>query len=477
MAAPVLPRSTPTAEGVDPAAITAFVEAAEAGGHGLHSLMVVRHGSVVAEGWWHPYAPDVRHLAQSVSKSFLSTAIGIAQGEGVLSVDDPIAEVLGVDGPADLRLRHLLSMSSGHDVDTMTLMRQLPGEDWVRLFFAAPFVYPPGEHFVYNGGCSYLLSAALTARTGMTVRDYLEPRLFQPLGLATPPWSSSPAGLSLGSSGTSLLTEDIAVLAELYRRGGDWDGVQLVPADWVDEATRAHVDTGPNPAADWALGYGYQFWRSQYGYRMDGAFGQYGLVIPEQELVVAITAGAVDNAAILQLVWDHLLPGVDRAAAPASERDDAVAVRLAGLDLAAPSFLPEAPPAADELGGRPIALPFTTLGISTATLTFEGDRTELETVGTDGAVERLAAGRSEWLPGQTAIWPHPDLAGSRTGTRAGWTDPTTFEVHEQLIESACRRVWRFELLADDDVRLTVGLDLPFWTNRVERVIGRLSFRD
>jgi CubicO group peptidase (beta-lactamase class C family) len=466
MAAPVLPRSTPTAEGVDPAAITAFVEAAEAGGHGLHSLMVVRHGSVVAEGWWHPYAPDVRHLAQSVSKSFLSTAIGIAQGEGVLSVDDPIAEVLGIDGPADLRLRHLLTMSSGHDVDTMTLMRQLPGEDWVRLFFAAPFVYPPGEHFLYNGGCSYLLSAALTARTGMTVRDYLEPRLFQPLGLATPPWSTSPAGLSLGSSGTSLLTEDIAVLAELYRRGGDWGGVQLVPADWVEEATRAHIDTGPNASEDWALGYGYQFWRSRHGFRMDGAFGQYGLVIPERDLVVAITAGSDDGGAILQLVWDHLLPGVDRAP---GGTDDAVAARLAGLDLAGPVFLAEAPPAADDLAGRPIALPFTTLGLSTATLTLDGDRTELETVGTDGTVERLAAGRTEWLPGQTAIWPHPDLAG--------WTDATTFEVHEQLIESACRRVWRFELLPDDDVRLTVGLDLPFWTNRVERVTGRLGFRD
>ena len=506
MAAPVLPRSTPTAEGVDPGSVLAFVDAVERDRAGVHSLMVVRHGSVVAEGWWTPFAPDVRHLVHSVSKSFLSTAIGIAQAEGLLSVDEPIVDVLGIadtgagglaaaGAPREVLLRHLLSMSAGHDVDTMGAMRALPGEDWPRLFFASPLLFPPGEHFTYDGGCSYLLSAAITARTGMTVRDYLGPRLFEPLGLATPPWAASPAGLSLGSTGLSLLTEDIAVLAELYRRRGRWpDGhggeVPLLPEAWVEEATRVHVVPGPNPMPDWELGYGYQFWRSQHGYRMDGAFGQYGLVVPEHDLVIAITAGASDNATILRLVWERLLPGIDRAP---TASDDALTTRLAGLGLPGPAFLPKPPPVTAALNGRSIALPFTTLGVATATLTFsaDGERTTLTTVGTDGTVERIEAARTEWLPGATAIWPHPELDGSRTGSRAGWVDERTFEVHEQCIESACRRIWRFELAgggpgadgadvvgtgraAPDLVRITVGLDPAFWWPRQERVRGRLG---
>ena len=475
MAAPVLPRSTPTAEGIDPAAIAAFVDAAERERAGVHSLMVVRHGSVVAEGWWTPFAPDVRHLVHSVSKSFTSTAIGIAQAEGILAVDEPVVDFFpGVDGPRDVQLRHLLSMSGGHDEDTMGLMRALPGEDWPRLYFGSPFVFPPGEHFLYDSGGSYLLSAALQSRTGMTLPQFLEPRLFQPLGLATPPWAASPAGVSLGGTGMSLLTEDIAVLAELYRRGGEWDGRRLVPAEWVAEATRAHVDDGPNERVDWALGYGYQFWRSQHGYRMDGAWGQYGLVIPELDLVVAITSGAEDNAAVLQLVWDHLLPGVDRAATGVD--DAALTERLARLDLPAPEYRDAVPAAAAGLGGRPIALPFTSLGLATVTLHLDGERTTLETVGTDGSVERIEAGRAEWRPGETAIWPHPELAGSRTGSRAGWVDDTTFEFHEQCIESAAARIWRFEtdFGAADELRVTVGLDLPFWSSRTERVVGRLG---
>jgi CubicO group peptidase (beta-lactamase class C family) len=475
VAVPVLPRSTPTAEGIDPAAISAFVDAAERERAGVHSLMVVRHGRVAAEGWWTPFAADVRHLVHSVSKSFTSTAIGIAQAEGILSVDEPAIDFFpGIDGPRDVQLRHLLSMSGGHDEDTMGIMRALPGEDWPRLYFSSPFVFPPGEHFLYDSGGSYLLSAALQARTGMTLPQFLEPRLFQPLGLATPPWAASPAGVSLGGTGMSLLTEDIAVLAELYRRGGEWDGRQLVPAEWVAEATRAHVENGPSAVPDWGLGYGYQFWRSQHGYRMDGAWGQYGLVVPELDLVIAITAGAVDNAAVLGLVWEHLLPGVDRAASGVD--DAALAERLAHLELPAPEYRASAPEAAERLDGLPIALPFTSLGLATVRLRFDGDRTALETVGTDGSEERIEAGRTEWLPGTTAIWPHPELTGSRTGSRAGWIDDTTFEFHEQCIESAAARIWRFETRfgAEDEVRVTVGLDLPFWSARTERVTGRIG---
>ena len=222
MADALLPRSTPTAQGIDPAAIIALIDAAEAGGHGLHSLMIVRHGSVVAEGWWHPYAAPVRHTAFSISKSFLSTAIGMAQAEGLLSIDEPVIDFFPEvgSGPRDVTLRHLLMMASGHEADTMSIMRALPSEDWPRLYFDVPFVHPPGTFFTYDSGGSYLLSVALTRRTGQSPREFLEQRLFRPLGRETPPWAISPTGFDLGGSGTRLLTEDIALLSELYRRGG-----------------------------------------------------------------------------------------------------------------------------------------------------------------------------------------------------------------------------------------------------------------
>src|SRR5207237_1000798 len=190
-----------------------------------------------------------------------------------------------------MRIRDLLRMNTGHQTEPP----RKPGEPWTRTFLSQPVPFKPGTHFLYNTSATYMLSAAVQKATGQTVLDYLKPRLFDPLGIEDPAWETSPQGISTGGFGLSVRTEDIANFGQLYLRKGKWHGKQLVPEAWVDAATAPQTSNGSNPKSDWDQGYGYQFWRCRHGaYRGDGAFGQFCIVLPEQDAVLAITSGLRD---------------------------------------------------------------------------------------------------------------------------------------------------------------------------------------
>src|SRR5262249_20696480 len=286
-----LPRSDPEAQGVSSAAILAFVEAADKDIDALHSVMLVRHGNVVAEGWWSPYDADTPHALFSLSKSFTSTAVGLAVAEGKLSVDDEVLKFFPDDAPAEpsdklkaMRVSDLLRMSTGHQAEPSLRTE----EPWTKVFLAQPVPNKPGTHFLYNTPATYMLSAIVQKATGTTVLDYLRPRLFEPLGIEHPTWGASPQGITLGGYGLSIRTEDIARFGQLYLQRGKWQGKQLVPEAWVEAATARQTSNGSNPKSDWDQGYGYQFWRSRHGaYRGDGAFGQFCVGLPEQDAVIA----------------------------------------------------------------------------------------------------------------------------------------------------------------------------------------------
>ena len=324
-----LPRSTPEAQGVPSAAILAFVEAAEKNVDALHSLMVLRHGQVVAEGWWGPYRRDDPHVLFSLSKSFTSTGIGLAIAEGKLSLDDTVLSFFPEDAPAEpsenlkaMRVRDLLSMSTGHHADAIEPFPYMdPAVSQTRAFLALPVAHKPGTHFVYNTPASFMLSAIVQKVSGTPLVDYLRPRLFEPLGIRNPKWEATPKGVSLGGFGLSVTTEDIARFGQLYLQKGEWNGKRLLPAEWVAAATSRQVSNGSNPASDWDQGYGYQFWRCRHGvYRGDGAFGQYCIVMPEQDAVIAITSGVRDMQA---------RPEPRVGAPPARDEDGAAARRRA----------------------------------------------------------------------------------------------------------------------------------------------------
>jgi CubicO group peptidase (beta-lactamase class C family) len=319
-----LPRSTPEAQGISSAAILQFIEAAEEKLDALHSIMIVRHGHVVTEGWWAPYAANEPHMLYSLSKSFTSTAVGLAVAQGKLTVDDPVLKFFPDEAPAEpsanlkaMRVRDLLSMSTGHHEDVIRDFPYRDPDSVVRKFLSLPVAHKPGTLFVYNTPATYMLSAIVQKLTGQTVLDYLRPRLFEPLGISNPQWEASPQGISMGGFGLSVRTEDIARFGQLYLRKGEWQKQQLVPAAWVEEATARHASNGSSPTSDWEQGYGYQFWRSRHGYRGDGAHGQFCLVLPQYDAVVVFTSGTRDLPSVPNLTWERLLPALKPAALPA----------------------------------------------------------------------------------------------------------------------------------------------------------------
>jgi CubicO group peptidase (beta-lactamase class C family) len=247
----------------------------------------------------------------SLSKSFTSTAVGLAIAEGKLSLDDPILKFFPEDAPAEpsqklksMRVRDLLTMSTGHETEP----KRTDETPWVRSFLNHPVPHKPGTHFLYNTSATYMLSAIVQKVTGQTVRDYLMPRLFEPLGIREPTWGVSPQGITQGGFGLYVRTEDVAKFGQLYLQKGKWNGKQLVPASWVEQATARQMSNGSDPTRDWDQGYGFQFWRCRHGaYRGDGANGQFCVVLPKLDAVVVMTANTRDMQGQLNVVWDNLL--------------------------------------------------------------------------------------------------------------------------------------------------------------------------
>lgn len=310
-----LPRSTPEAQGISSQAVGEFVEAADKI-NTLHSFMLVRHGKVIAEAWWKPEAPDKPHVLWSLSKSFNSTAVGLAIEDGKLSLDDPVIKFFPADAPAEpsenlkaMKVRDLLTMTGGHDTEP----KAVGGAPSVKQFLAHPVLHEPGTHFLYNTMGSYTLSAIVTKVTGQTTLEYLKPRLFEPLGIEHPEWGSSPEGNSLGGYGLKLCTEDVAKFGQLYLQKGKWNGKQLVPEKWVEAATSKQVpndqESHTKIGIDWKQGYGFQFWRCTHNaFRGDGAGGQLCVIIPEKDAVIAITADTGNFQGEMNAIWDKLYP-------------------------------------------------------------------------------------------------------------------------------------------------------------------------
>jgi CubicO group peptidase (beta-lactamase class C family) len=437
-----LPRSAPEAQGIPPAAVRAFLNDAERKDLGLHSLMVLRHGHVVAEGWWDPYGPTHPHMLFSLSKSFCSTAAGLAIAEGKLSLDDTVLSFFPDEAPADLgpnltamRLRHLLSMSTGHDQDTTGRLRDGAGGDWVRAFLAQPVEHAPGTHFVYNSGATYMVSAIVQKVTGQTVLDYLGPRLFGPLGITGQTWESSPQGISVGGWGLNITTEDIARFGQLYLQKGVWRGERLLPEAWVAEATSAQVSNGDDPNSDWAQGYGFQFWRCRHdAYRGDGAFGQFCVVLPEQEAVVAMTAGSGNLGGVLNLVWEHLLPALGSFPlppdAPAQEQ---LRAKLAGLSLPAPDGARTSPLAAT-VSGKTYAFAAGDANehkTETACWNFDGEGATVTIQDALGG-HRIEAGAETWRRGTTTL---REGRSHLVAARGAWTAEDTYVLTAYFYET------------------------------------------
>ncbi|AVT41057.1 serine hydrolase [Plantactinospora sp. BB1] len=323
-------------------AVAALLDRLEAQSVECHSIMVVRHGHVVAEGWWAPYSAERPHLLYSLTKSFTSVAVGLAIADGLLSLADRVVDVLPDHVPAEiseqgrrLTVHHLLSMTTGHRTDSLAEAWQLEPGDLVKGFLRVPFPEVEGTRHAYDNPTTFILARMVERVTGRSLPELLDDRLFKPMGVDHAEWDRVASGATFGFHGLHLTTEAVAAFGELLLREGLWSGRQLVPREWVRLATRRHIETqqiedwSENP--DMLCGYGYQFWISRHGYRAEGAFGQQCVVVPSHDLVVVVTGAITQGEVMPAVLWDCLLPGLDE---PVSAREDEIlAERLRRLSL------------------------------------------------------------------------------------------------------------------------------------------------
>jgi len=457
-------RATPEEAGISSGSILQFVEALEnAQPDAIHSIMLRRHGAIVAEAWWAPYNPESPHLLWSLSKSFTSTAIGMAQDEGLLSVNDLVISFFPEDLPEEpsahlkaMRIRDLLRMNTGQAVEPG--FRNMDTDNWAKAFLAHKVDFKPGTHFLYNSMATYMCSAIIQKVTGKSTLDYLTPRLFEPLGIENPTWETCPMGINVGGWGLSVRTEDISKLGQLYLQKGKWEGKQLLSEEWVEEATSFQTSNGSNPDSDWDQGYGYQFWRCRYNaYRGDGAFGQYCIVFPGQDAVLAITSGSDDLQGILNVVWEQLLPAMQEGSLPPDEEGlKLLNQKLQGLSISAVAGDKSSPQAA-ERSGLKYTLDENDRSIQSISFNFEAPATEI-TITTDQGESILRAGYLDMVPG---VLTDPRVASDKVAVCGAWTSPDTYSVKVVYYETpqSLTFSFRFEddkLYWDTEYRASFG---------------------
>ena len=457
--------STPEAQGISSSAIIDFIEAAEAEVDALHSFMLLRHGKIVAQGWWAPYSAEHPHVLYSLSKSFTSTAIGLAIAEGLLSLDDTVISFFPDETPENpgnnlksMRIRDLLAMNSGHEEDTTGRITSVEGKTWVEAFLSLTVEHKPGTHFVYNSGATFMLSAILQKVSGETVLDFLTPRLFQPLGIEKPTWENNPQGINTGGWGLKVKTKDIARLGQLYLQKGVWNGQRILTEAWVDAASARQTSNGSNPESDWEQGYGYQFWRCRHNaYRGDGAFGQYCIVLPEQDAVLAITSGLGDMQKPLNLVWDILLPAMGEKALPEDkETDKKLQNKLANLQLRTVSGEPDSE-TAKKISGRTFVFEPSIRDLKSVSFDFVENRSTIHVQA--GSGERLLdCGFKKWIPNQMPLMnanPEP------VAVCGAWIKPDHYRIKIAGIETPYIQTLNFlfqgeELLFDLEYNVSFG---------------------
>jgi CubicO group peptidase (beta-lactamase class C family) len=452
-----LPRSTPEREGVSPRGITEFLRAATASKHEFHTFMFLRHGKVIAEGAWSPYRLELKNTLYSVSKSFTSTAIGLAESEHRLDIERPVISFFPDERPdsippmlAALTVRDLLMMAAGQDADP-TFDVTIRETNWVKGFFAKPIVKQPGTTFLYNSLATYMLSAIVQKVTGQTVLEYLTPRLFEPLGITGADWETDPRGINTGGWGLRLTTEDMAKFGQILLSKGKWGDRQVVPHAWVEEATSFKIDDAPGAkrqtriSGEWAQGYCYQFWRCRHdAFRADGAYGQYIVVLPAQDAVVVITAESQDLQGEIDLVWEYLLPALGSGAG-ATGKQESVDLKNALGHLAVPRAAGQpAPLIADSLANRVFHLASNVLGFDSLAILHTRDSCAfLFRYGS--REQRISFGATHWMYGATEL-PGPSLLRGRMPQGAGrdawkvagayrWKDEKTLELSLKYLET------------------------------------------
>lgn len=478
-----LPRSTPEAEGVSSKAIITFLDSAATSRHEFHSFMFLRHGKVIAEGWWKPYSPDLIHTLNSASKSFTATAVGLAIAEKKLSLDDKVISFFPEYLPdtvsanlAELKVKDLLSMTVGlgREPSFAVITKD---DSWVRTFLSMPVVNKPGTKYMYNSTASYMLSAIVQKVTGQKVIDYLTPRLFNPLGIEGGDWEVDPEGINTGGWGLRLKTEDLAKFGQLYLQKGKWNGKQILQEEWVDDATSLKIYQRPemtqskrDSSNDSQQGYCYQFWRARNNsYMANGASGQFVLVIPEKDAVVIFTAESNDMWGELDMAWKYFYPALKDEKLPEDEKSlSELKQRIAALALPVPAKNSN-DAIVQKVSGKTFNLAENNKHIKSVTLQINNEECNLN-MKIDSSSYDLAFGSGVWKSGVTTK-KGPSIFGPAGANQDGlppfkvngaftWKDDKTLELTLRYIENVQSEmiVFHFDGIDNNKVVVDFGLN-------------------
>ena len=435
-----LRRSTPEAQGVKSEAIAEAFKKLKDKEYDVHGLMILRHGQVIAEHWWSPYAAEYPHAMYSATKTFTGLAVGFAVEEKLLKVSDKVIkffpELLPKEMPQyldELTVEHLLTMSCGH----ASTRYAGSGAEQMKNFLATPFSSKPGTVFAYDVTCSHVLSHIINRVTGMNIKEYLTPRLFIKLGIEPPVWEMDLDGVDMGNGGSHMRTSDLAKLGQLLLNQGMWKGEQIINKEWVKAQTTPHIYQRPELSAeenmkdDGGQGYGYQTWMGRHGsYRAIGGCNQLAMVIPEYDLVVASTGYVRDEAGFNQVFYDMLDGMSNKALKPTKgfDLEDEICIynypapyASAGYDWALKGCTKVYSMLENELGLNSVSLRFDRSGNCTVTLE------------TSTAIYNHQFGLASWEMGrtdrrlpQTFSYPNPmEASNVQTAGYCAWTAENT----------------------------------------------------
>lgn len=459
-----LPRSTPEAEGVSSAQIIDFLNAVDTGSVELHSFMFIRHGKVIAEGWWNPYGSDKKHIMFSASKTFTATAVGLAVSENRLKISDKVISFFPYSLPdsisnymKELTVQNLLTMSAGQDPEPRVMGSD---GDWINAFLKTAPVNKPGTVFKYNNTATFILSAIVQQVTGQTVFDYLQTRIFKPLTIHGIDWDLSPQGINLGMIGLRLKTEDMAKFGQLLLQNGVWNGKQLIQKEWVKEATSFKIPTSLSTnkdslmKSDWGQGYCYQMWRGKNNtVRLDGMGGQFVVLIPDKDAIVVMTANARNTQDELNLAHNYLIPAI-KSEKPLAENYESVNIlhkKEAMLNIKTPVAIVPDSELESKIEGKEIILEKNSYGIQSVYFSFKNKECSFAIKRDDNvSVVRCSSGGWNWstIPSLSLLAsPRPVSKsidanykvlqpGIRVAASYLWTNKNTLELTARFVEES-----------------------------------------
>ncbi|GAA0764861.1 serine hydrolase domain-containing protein [Clostridium subterminale] len=281
----------------------------------LYGVVVLQNGEKIDEHHWNP---EKRRNQYSITKSFTSTAVGIAVEEGLISLQDKVIDYFKNHIPKNLpqqqlerleklTIEHLLMMTVGYE-DSYLMLGDSKDSDWIKVCLTSPLIYEPKERFIYTSYTSYLVSVILEKLTGYSLIDYLMPRLFEPLGIERPDCELTPSGHVYGATGLMLTVNELSKFGQLYLQEGVYNGKQILSKKWVEEATKKQIDTYTGIKDD-CMGYGYFFWRGKHSsYRASGMLGQSCTILKNKNAVIAINSNEKNSQEIRECIWEYIYP-------------------------------------------------------------------------------------------------------------------------------------------------------------------------